>query len=186
MKRFNLMADERIQEDIRKTRKESSIFLTIIPIIIALGVVYFLSSVKIETVEKENPQIQKLKELKSNYTKVLEEYTNKDEMLKLVSERNRLRDDLAMVKSLSNKKSVPLDLLVAIGNNISEKLALINIVKLDNKVTLEGIAQTNESISDFMDTLTKKQVFRDIKINVSEYSDEFGPYKQRFSIVGVL
>jgi hypothetical protein len=44
----------------------------------------------------------------------------------------------------------------------------------------------NKSLSEFMDILINQNVFKNVNVKSTEYSDEFGPYKQKFIIVGVL
>ena len=105
---------------------------------------------------------------------------------KLIEERNRLKNNLDALRSLNLVKSVPLDLLIAIGKNISDKLALTAIEKKDGTVQLEGIARDNKSLSEFMEILIAQNVFRNVSIKSTEYSDQFGPYKQKFLIVGIL
>lgn len=187
MKRFNLMNSAEVKSEMRvKKARDSEIILILLPLIIAFTVVYFIHSSPIKVDDSKQEKIVKLESLRAEYKSLLEQHTDKDKMMSLIEERNKLRTSLQSIKTLSSEKSVPLDLLIAIGNNITAELALTSINKSEGEVILEGIAQSNKSISDFMDTLIEKNVFRDITIKVSEYSDKYGPYKQKFSIIGVL
>ena len=76
--------------------------------------------------------------------------------------------------------------MIAIGRNISDRVALTTISKKENMVWLEGVVMDNKSLSEFMEILVSQNVFKNINIKSTEYSDEFGPYKQKFVIVGVL
>ena len=194
MKRFNLMPKEMSYADgpsISSTPSRSRDFDIIVislPIILALAIVYFLyTSGGAKLKEPLNPaQTTKLETLQKEYTVLVNTPQKTADISKLIEERNRLRNNLDAIRSLNLVKSVPLDLLIAIVRNISDKVALTTISKKENMVWLEGVVMDNKSLSDFMEILVNQNVFKNINIKSTEYSDEFGPYKQKFIIVGVL
>ncbi|MFH1223492.1 MAG: PilN domain-containing protein [Pseudomonadota bacterium] len=194
MKRFNLMpkdapyVENTPQPAVARTR-DTDIIMVSLPIILALALIYFLhtSSRPDATSVTVNPvQQAKLESLKKEYDVLLNSTQTKSDIGKLLEERNRLKSNLDALRSLNLVKSVPLDLLVAIGKNISDKLALTAINKKESMVTLEGISMDNKSLSEFMDTLVVQNVFKTVSLKSSEYTDEFGPYKHKFSIAGIL
>ena len=195
MKRFNLMpkeisyADGPSSSSMSSSRsKDFDIILVSLPIILAIAVIYFLhTSISTKKEPDINPaQIVKLETLQKEYQSLLVATQSNADVSKLIEERNRLKSNLDAIKSLNLVKSVPLDLLIAIGRNISEKVALTLISKKDNTVWLEGVSMDNKSLSEFMEILVNQNVFKNIDIRSTQYSDEFGPYKQKFTIVGVL
>jgi Tfp pilus assembly protein PilN len=172
-----------------RNRDMDIVFISL-PIIIAVAVVYFLytsDSAKVKEPADVNPtQIIKLDTLQKEYQTLLTATQTNVDTSKLIEERNRLKNNLDAIRSLNLVKSVPLDLLIAIGRNISERVALTTISKKENTVWLEGVVMDNNSLSEFMEILVSQNVFKSLDIKSTEYSDEFGPYKQKFTIVGVL
>ena len=190
MKRFNLM-QQNSEAPIRISResgRDMELIIVTIPIIVALVLVYFLHTMeKPELANDTNiTQIKKLQTLKKEYETLVVTSKQKTDVSSLLQERNKLQANLDTIKSLNLVKSIPLDLLVALGRNISEKLALTSISKKEGIVFLEGIARDNKSLSDFMDTLVSQNVFKNISVKTSEFSDDYGPYKQKFIVVGML
>jgi len=195
MKRFNLMAkDNSFVENsqnsaVSRKSRDTDLIIMALPVILALAVIYFIHTQQLPDVKEPviNPaQTAKLDSLKKEYNGLLAESQVKQDVSKLIEERNRLKNNLDAIKSLNLVRSIPLDLLIAIGRNISEKLALTAINKKDNLVILEGISMDNKSLSDFMDTLVSQNVFKSVAIKSTEYTDEFGPYKHKFNIMGIL
>lgn len=196
MKRFNLMPKEVSYAEgpsdssmsSSRSRDMDIIFISL-PIIIAIAVVYFLytsDSAKVKEPDVNPTQVIKLDTLQKEYQTLLTATQKNVDTSKLIEERNRLKNNLDAIRSLNLVKSVPLDLLIAIGRNISERVALTTISKKENTVWLEGVVMDNKSLSEFMEILVSQNVFKSLNIKSTEYSDEFGPYKQKFTIVGVL
>lgn len=195
MKRFNLMPKEapysadNSAPAFKAKNNDFELIIIALPVIFSIALVYFLHIQQVADLEKSavSPvQAEKLNVLKQEYEILIAGSKNKAEIEKLIEERNRLKNNLDALRSLNLVKSVPLDLLIAIGKNISDKLALTAIEKKEGVVLLEGIARDNKSLSDFMDILVNQNVFRKVSIKSTEYSDNFGPYKQKFTIVGML
>jgi Tfp pilus assembly protein PilN len=195
MKRFNLMPPdsaaaymEAPSRSPRGSSRDMELILISLPIIVAIALVYFLHTQQKPEVRTETNvvQVQKLETLKKEYNILLTTSNQKKDVSALIQERNSLQTNLETIKSLNLVKSIPLDLLVAIGRNISEKMALTAISKKEGVVSLEGIARDNKSLSDFMDILVSQNVFKNVSVKTTEYSDEYGPYKQKFIIVGML
>jgi len=195
MKRFNLMPKELSYAEGPSNPAPSSkssdldiVFISL-PIIIAIAIVYFLytsNASKVKEPDVNPTQVVKLDTLQKEYQTLLTATQKNVDTSKLIEERNRLKNNLDAIRSLNLVKSVPLDLLIAIGRNISERVALTTISKKDNTVLLEGVVMDNKSLSEFMEILVNQNVFKNLNIKSTEYSDEFGPYKQKFTIVGVL
>jgi len=195
MKRFNLMPKEVSYAEgpsnaaMPSRSKDLDIIFVSLPIIIAIAAVYFLytsSASKIKEPDINPTQVAKLDTLQKEYQTLLTTTQKNVDTSKLIEERNRLKNNLDAIRSLNLVKSVPLDLLIAIGRNISDRVALTTISKKDNTVWLEGVVMDNKSLSEFMEILVNQNVFKNLNIKSTEYSDEFGPYKQKFTIVGVL
>lgn len=195
MKRFNLMPQESVtpyldvpSRSSRGGNRDMELILVSLPIIVAIALIYFLQTQKTPEVRTETNivQVKKLEALKKEYEMISVSSQQKTDLNSLIQERNKLQTNLDTIKSLSLVKSIPLDLLVAIGRNITEKLALTAINKANGVVSLEGIARDNKSLSDFMETLMHQNVFKNISVKAIEYSDDYGPYKQKFVIVGIL
>ncbi|MEI6080137.1 MAG: PilN domain-containing protein [bacterium] len=195
MKRFNLMPQDSAaaymdapSRSPRGGSRDLELIIVSLPIIVAIAIVYFLHTqqkpeVKVET---NVAQTKKLEMLKKEYETLSTTVKEKVDTNTLIQERNKMQTNLDTIKSLGMVKSIPLDLLVAIGRNISEKLALTAINKKEGIVSLEGIARDNKSLSDFMDLLVNQNVFKNVTVKTTEYSDDYGPYKQKFIIVGLL
>jgi Tfp pilus assembly protein PilN len=196
MKRFNLMPSDSaavyvsapIKDSYASSTKDKGLIIISLPIIIALALVYFMGTQEKSPVTNEAlvAQTQKLESLKREHDIIVAESMDRQKQSSLIEERNRLQNSLETIKSLSMAKSIPLDILVAIGRNISDKLALTGISKKTNVVEVEGIARDNKSLSDFMDVLESQMVFKKVTVKITEYTDEYGPYKQKFKIMGGL
>jgi Tfp pilus assembly protein PilN len=196
MKRFNLMpndsaavyANAPIRDSYRSSGKDKSLIIISLPIIIALALVYFMGTQEKPQVPDEAlaTHIEKLESLKKEHDLIVAESMDRQKQSYLIEERNKLQNNLDTIKSLSMAKSIPLDILVAIGRNISDKLALTGISKKDDTVEIEGLARDNKSLSDFMDVLENQMVFKKVSVKKTQYTDEYGPYKQNFKIIGGL
>lgn len=196
MKRFNLLPSDSaalyvnapIRNSYTSSTKDKGLIIISLPIIIALALVYFMGTQERTIVPNETlvAQTEKLESLKREHDIIVAESMDRQKQSSLIEERNRLQNSLDTIKSLSMAKSIPLDILVAIGRNISDKLALTGISKKTNLVEVEGIARDNKSLSDFMDVLESQMVFKKVTVKITEYTDEYGPYKQKFKIIGGL
>jgi Tfp pilus assembly protein PilN len=186
MKRFNLVPDSPniVQErSYGRGRKDLDIIFAVVPVILAIVVVLFLHTKNSQNQAKLDPMLVK------KYNSIKKELGNISSKPKaeeagdinaLVQEKNRLKNNLLRLRGLAESKKIPIELLIAISNNISERVALTVIDKKDRTVSIEGIAQDNESLSDFMDTLIKGGTFKTVELKLTQYSDDYGLYKQRF------
>ncbi|NCX62778.1 MAG: fimbrial protein, partial [Betaproteobacteria bacterium] len=59
------------------------------------------------------------------------------------------------MEDIQADRNTPVRLLTELANNLPQGVALSKLAQRDQELTLEGIAQTNENLSQFLDNLGK-------------------------------
>jgi len=188
MKRFNLMPnDSSYNSNLGKKNNSSHVIVNLIPIFIAVLVIYFMHTNNEVAVKSDNVELlKKYTTLKSEYETLSKLQPSNSETENLFSKKDKLKNELLGLESLDREKENFISFLLSLRDIISEKIALLKLEKKYSDIEIEGIAQDNQSISYFMDTLIDSKKIKNIQLKVSEYNNEFGPYKQRFIIYGEL
>ena len=193
MKRFNLMGNAQIPPAPSSGRSSGSSFgdlqnlLVAVPIIIAIGIVFIMHT-KSETINKSlNPiLLSKLKSLSQTYNDISSSVMTNGSAADLLKQKQILTDRLERIKEADSLKMQTVNMLITIRESMSEKITVTSLDKKDLQLVIEGIAQDNESLSAFIESLEKKQNIKNLRLKRAQFSDEFGPYKQKFVIEGEL
>jgi len=188
MKRFNLMQSESSYNgSIEKNKNIINLLVNLLPIIIALAVIYFMHTNNEVSVKSDNVELlKKYTALKSEHEKLSKLQPSNELTQSLFSKKDKLKNELLGLQSLDKEKENFISFLLSLRENISEKIALLSLNKKYSDIEIEGIAQDNQSVSLFIDMLMNTNKIKNIQLKVSEYNNEFGPYKQRFIIYGEL
>lgn len=186
MKRFNMMQEANNHVEHKYNNKQNSI-LIYLPIIIAFVVIYLMHTNNEVNIKSGNIElVKKYNSLKSEYDKLSQLSPEISETNKLAQEKSELSSKLLGMKSINKEKVNFMEFMLQIKENISEKVALLRLHKKYADIEIEGIAQDNLSISEFIELLEKTQTIKGIKLKLSEYVNEYGPYKQKFVINGEI
>ena len=196
MKRFNLMPKEVSYADGPSTSmsyrsKDTSIIIVSLPIIIAFAVIYFRytsGGTKVKEPEgqscaggKTSDAAERISDLNYGYPKECAIFQSSDRREEQTKEQSRCD---TLVESGKVCSSRPPD-------RHREEHLRQGSPDHDKQKGQHGLAGRylhgdNKSLSEFMDILINQNVFKNVNVKSTEYSDEFGPYKQKFIIVGVL
>lgn len=188
MKRFNMMPNNASAPNntYNYSNKSNSIII-LLPLIIAVGVIYFMHTNNELNVKSDNVDLLKqYTSLKSEYKKLSDLTPDTKEAETLISTKGELANKLLGIKNINKEKTNFVDFMLQLKDNISEKVALLRLQKTYSEIEIEGVAQDNQSISVFIEMLEKTEFLQNISLKVSEYIDEYGPYKQKFIINGEL
>ena len=186
MKRFNMMQKSNTSSSKSYDNNANSI-LRFIPLILAFVVIYLMHTNNEVNVKSNNIDlVKKYTFLKKEYDKLSQLTPSTMETETLFNEKSELNNKLLGLKSINKEKVNFIEFMLQLKNNTSEKIALLRLHKKYSGIEIEGIAQDNISVSEFMDLLKNTNVIKDIKLKLSEYVDKYGPYKQKFIINGEI
>lgn len=188
MKRFNMMPNNTSapNNSYNFSNKYNSI-LVFLPLIIAVVVIYFMHTNNELNIKSDNIDLlKKYTNLKTKYSKLIELTPNTKDAESLIIKKGELVNKLLGIKNINKEKTNFVDFMLQLKDNISEKVALLKLQKTYSEIEIEGVAQDNQSISSFMEMLEQTKFLQNISLKVSEYIDEYGPYKQKFIINGEL
>lgn len=188
MKRFNMMPNSASAPDnnYKFTNKSNSI-IVLLPLLIAIAVIYFMHTNNELNVKSDNVELlKKYTSLKKEYDNLTQLTPSSNETKNLISTKGALVNKLLGIKNINKEKTNFVDFMLQLKDNISEKISLLRLQKKYSEIEIEGVAQDNQSISGFIEMLEQTQFLKNINLKVSEYIDEYGPYKQKFIINGEL
>jgi type IV pilus assembly protein PilN len=141
-------------------------------------IVFFLSIVLLFTVfaliqwkagkEKEEilSEISKTKKEIDQYKKQIAEINKAKETQKIY------QDKLNVINSLRKQKSTPAKVLDEISMSKLEKIQLESLKKTGSKLEINGVAMDDETVANFMTSLRKSKVFKNVDLIVSEQIEQ--------------
>jgi len=107
-----------------------------------------------------------------------------------VDEQERISQDLntklRVIKRLKANRVGPVHMLDELSQATPEKLQLVSVEETDKKVSITGVAVTNEVISDFLGNLEKSDYFNEVYLNAIDQTESGGVKLKEFSISAKL
>jgi len=107
-----------------------------------------------------------------------------------VDEQERISQDLntklRVIKKLKANRVGPVHMLDQLSQATPEKLQLVAVEENDSKVSITGVAVTNEVISDFLGNLEKSEYFNEVYLNAIDQTEAGGVKLKEFSVSGTL
>lgn len=144
----------RRQEAVKKELVLGGIGLALV--LLLCTVLYVLLAANVNDVRAENSRLEKdLENLKAIVARV-------DEIEKFNEE---LKRKLAVIDELRANKVGPVHLLDELSNATPEKLYLRSMKEKQRKITLSGLASSNEVIAQFLQNLEKSDWFDEVYLN---------------------
>ena len=107
-----------------------------------------------------------------------------------VDEQERISQDLntklRVIKRLKANRVGPVHMLDELSQATPEKLQLVSVEEANKKVSITGVAVTNEVISDFLGNLEKSDYFSEVYLNAIDQTESGGVKLKEFSISAKL
>lgn len=107
-----------------------------------------------------------------------------------VDEQERISQDLntklRVIKRLKANRVGPVHMLDELSQATPEKLQLVSVEEVNKKVSITGVAVTNEVISDFLGNLEKSDYFSEVYLNAIDQTESGGVKLKEFSISAKL
>jgi type IV pilus assembly protein PilN len=177
MIRINLLPlrHSRRQEQVRNEILVAAAGLAVM--CVGMSVLYIIVSAQLSTARAENEKLQS----QINQTK---------ETVALVDEQERMQEDLqtklAVIKRLKANRVGPVHMLDELSQATPEKLQLTAVEEKQSKVSLVGVAVTNEVISEFLRNLEESVYFNEVYLNAIDQTEAGGVKLKEFSITARL
>lgn len=115
-----------------------------------------------------------------------QEIDRKKEIVAEVDEAERLKEDLekklAVIQKLKANKAGPVHLLDQLSQATPEKLQLTSLTETNNKIVFQGVAVSNEVISQFLSNLEQSEYFQDVYLNAIDQVEKDGVTLKSFSV----
>ncbi len=102
------------------------------------------------------------------------------EVVKAKEAQKTLQDKLNIINSLRMQKAGPAKVLDQLSIDKPEKMHLESLKKEGSKLGIEGIALDDETIANFMTTLRKSKLFKNVDLIVSEQVEQSKIKLKRF------
>jgi len=169
---------------VRHSRRQEQVRNEIIAAALGLGlmcvgmsVFYMVVHAQLSTARAENAALQ----TQINQTK---------ETVALVDEQERMQEDLqtklAVIKRLKANRVGPVHMLDELSQATPEKLQLTAVEEKKGKVSVVGVAVTNEVISQLLSNLEESEYFNEVYLNAIDQTEAGGVKLKEFSITARL
>ena len=139
----------------------------------AMGGLYFVVHGQLSVARAENRTLQK----RIDQTR---------EIVAEVDEQERMREDvqtkLRVIKRLKANRVGPVHMLDELSQATPEKLQLTSVEEDRSKLSITGVAVTNEVISDFLSSLEASEYFAEVYLNAIDTTEAGGVKLKEFSI----
>lgn len=108
------------------------------------------------------------------------------EVSKFKAAKKLLEDKLGVIETLKKGKAGPVKMLDELSRATPDKLWMTSFKETGGNISIDGVANDNETIARFMTELEKSQYFKDIELIVTEQVEQGGIKLKRFSLAGKL
>ena len=177
MIRINLLPvrHSRRQEQVRNEMVVAGFGLGIV--CVGMGVMYMLTANQVSAARETNDK------LKQQINKTKEVVAEVDEQERLAQD---LRTKLGVIMGLKANRMGPVHMLDELSQATPEKLQLRSVEEDNRKVSITGVAVTNEVISQFLSNLEESDYFSEVYLNAIDQTDVSGVKLKEFSITAKL
>ncbi len=154
----------------RKERKKAALgkelIVLIASVVLLLGTFVFVQWELSKTLADTGAQISKTKDEIARYRSLTAELEKKKEEQRILQKR------LDTITSLRKDKARAAKVLDELSIDKPEKLQLESLKKEGAKLGMEGIALDDETIANFMTSLRKSKLFKNVDLVVSEQVEQ--------------
>jgi len=144
---------------------------------VGMGVMYMMTHGQLSEARSFNGVLER------DIAKTKEIVTLVDEQEKMQEE---LRTKLSVIKGLKAARVGPVHMLDELSQACPEKLQLTGVEEEDSKVSVTGLAVTNEVISQFLSNLEDSDFFTEVYLNAIDQTEAGGVKLKEFSITARL
>lgn len=147
--------------------------LGMVVLLMVCGVAYVIVGARVADLKAQNAQLNKdIDNLKAIVARV-------DEVDKL---KQDLQKKLDVISGLKANKQGPVRMLDELSNATPEKLQLTDLSETNKKLTLTGLAVSNEVISQFLSNLERSDWFTDVYLVGIDQVEEEGYKLKEFTV----
>jgi len=150
----------------RKAALGKELIVLIVSVVLLLGILVFTQWELNKKKEDTLAQISKTKNDIAYYKSLTAEVEKKKE------EQRMLQNRLDIINSLRREKASPAKVLDELSTGKPERLQLESLKKEGAKLGVEGIAIDDETIVNFMTSLRKSKLFKNVDLVVSEQTEQ--------------
>jgi Tfp pilus assembly protein PilN len=150
----------------RKAAFGKELIVLIVSVVLLLGTLVFIQWELSKKKEDTYAQITKTRNDIAYYKSLTTEVEKKKE------EQRMLQNRLDIINSLRKQKASPAKVLDELSIDKPEKLQLESLKKEGTKLGMEGIALDDETIANFMTSLRKSKLFKNVDLVVSEQVEQ--------------
>jgi len=150
----------------RKAALGKELIVLIVSVVLLLGTLAFIQWELTKRKEDTYAQIAKTKNDIAYYKSLTTEVEKKKE------EQRMLQNRLDIINSLRKQKASPAKVLDELSIDKPEKLQLESLKKEGAKLGMEGIALDDETIANFMTSLRKSKLFKNVDLIVDEQVEQ--------------
>ena len=150
----------------RKAALGKELIVLIVSVVLLLGTLAFIQWELTKRKEDTYAQIAKTKNDIAYYKSLTTEVEKKKE------EQRMLQNRLDIINSLRKQKASPAKVLDELSIDKPEKLQLESLKKEGTKLGMEGIALDDETIANFMTSLRKSKLFKNVDLIVDEQVEQ--------------
>lgn len=150
MLRINLLPIRQLKKRAKARNQIISFITLLIFLLLILGAVGLLQSIKIKSIETS---IATLKQEKKKYDPIIAK------MQKMAKDKKSLEKKIEIIKKLKRDSAITVHILDEIARKVDSKRMWLKSLKQDGaRLSLSGVALDNRTIAQFMDAL-KESIF---------------------------
>jgi type IV pilus assembly protein PilN len=173
MIRINLLPVRAAQKR-EKIRSQLSIFLLcLILVFIACGALYAQKMTAINSTKNEIAEIDKQNKALQKKIGQVKDFEKK---------KADLEQKLNVLNSLKAGKTGPVHLLDELSSSLPEKLWLTKFSEKGGSITISGIADSENTVADFMNSLDASPYYQNIELGVTEQTMVGENKMQKFTL----
>jgi type IV pilus assembly protein PilN len=163
MIKINLILARKEKKKVGMRKEFTILILSAVLLLVGLGLIQWMLGK-----EKEDTLVQI-----SNTKKDIAYYKSlTTEVEKKKEEQKMLQNRLDIIESLRREKAGPAKVLDELSIDKPEKIHLESVKKEGSKLGIEGIALDDETIANFMTSLRKSKLFKNVDLIVSEQVEQ--------------
>ena len=174
MLRINLLPIRQLKKRLKARNQIAGFLALLVFLLLMLGVVGFLQSAKITSIQDS---ISRLKKEKETYAPILAE------MKRLEKVKNDLENKIKIIKALKRDSSITVRILDEVANKVDNKrMWLMSLKQQGQSLSLTGTALDNRTIAQFMDALKESPYISAVNLSNASLKNVSGRDLKSFSL----
>lgn len=166
MIKINLLPSQKAKKTKKKVEFQSQVIIASVVLsllLLVLGYIGIVLNEKVDGLTAEKGKLTTELGILKAKVKEVENYER---------DKKAVEGKIKIIEQLRKNQSVPVFLLDQISRSLPERVWLLNINEQNGTVDLEGKATTNSEIVDFINSLKKSPLFKDVQILESRQNME--------------